>query len=475
MVSANDLYGLAPPWLQTVMLNAYAYRIERHRYGRPYRKRLELLLESECWDPERMREYQNDRVRFMTRYAYDKSPFYRERFDAAGVRPDDIRGTNCLERLPLLTKEDIRERGAQLQTRRKPERGWLHGHTSGTTGTPLGLWYDRDLCILNNALDARQKRWGGMKDGDWLGLLLGRVIVPIEQQRGPFWRRNRIQRQVWFSSFHLSEENLPLYIDEIRRSELQFIEGYPSTLFILANHLKSRGETLPIRAVFTSSETLHGVHRETIEAAFECGVFDFYGLAERVLFASECRAHAGRHLAEEFGFTEIVDGEGRRVAPGQPGYLVGTSLHNTAMPMLRYRTSDVSSIETAPCSCGRALPRISDVTTKAEDIIVTPDGRMIAPSILTHPFKPFDQIVQSQLVQDTADTLRVRIVPSSRFGEEEQRSLLRSLQERLGPEMRIDLELTNEIPREKSGKYRWVISRVDHSNLVNWESSPPEE
>jgi phenylacetate-CoA ligase len=313
-----------------------------------------------------------------------------------------------------------------------------------------------------------------MQDGDWVGLFLGRVIVPIGQQRGDFWRRNHVQRQLWFSTFHMSEQNLPRYVEEIRRSRLRFLEGYPSTLFILASHLRRRGEALPMRAVFTSSETLHAVQRETIEAAFDCKLFDFYGLAERVLFATECEAHTGKHIAEEFGVTEVVDREGQPVPPGKPGLLVGTSLHNLATPMLRYRTSDVSRIEIAPCPCGRTLRRISDVTTKAEDIIVTPDGRMISPSILTHPFKPFDQIVMSQLVQERVDTLRVRVVPSSRFSEQEQQSLLRALQERLGKEMRIDLELVQDIPREKSGKFRWVISRVDHSNLVNWEQPTVE-
>jgi phenylacetate-CoA ligase len=471
MSGAEELYRRVPPWAQTALLNLYALRVRQHRYGRRYRERVAELLESERWSKERMRRYQDERLEQIVRLAYERSPFYRERFERAGVQPGDIRGTADLSKLPLLTREDLREHGERLQTSPSQARGWLHGHTSGTTGSPLGLWYDREFCALNNAVDARQKSWGGMREGNWIGLFLGRVVVPTHQARGPFWRANHVLRQVWFSSFHLSPANLPAYIEEIGRRGLRFFEGYPSTLYILANYLRRRGETLPLHAVYSSSETLHEVQRSTIEEAFQCRLFDFYGLAERVIFASECEAHSGKHLAEEFGFTEVVDEAGRPVPDGEVGYLVGTSLHNTAMPMLRYRTSDVSRVESANCPCGRSSRRISDVATKAEDIIATPDGRMISPSILTHPFKPFDQIVKSQIIQEEIDRVRVRIVPSAGFTRTEQEALLAGLRERLGETMKIELELTEDIPREVSGKFRWVVSRVDHSNLVEWESS----
>src|SRR5437879_12548261 len=115
------------------------------------------------------------------------------------------------------------------------------------------------MCIANNVADWRQKRWGGMGRRDWCGMLLGRVVVPIATRRPPFWRANYLHRQLWFSSFHMSESNLGAYVREMRRRRLQFLEGYPSTLYILASYLQRRGERLPLRAVFSSSRTLHAV------------------------------------------------------------------------------------------------------------------------------------------------------------------------------------------------------------------------
>jgi phenylacetate-CoA ligase len=468
VITLDAIYRSSPAWLQTLFLNAYAARIESRRRGKPYRNAIRQLLESQYWPRRRLEEYRDERIRVIVRKAYDQSLYYRRVFSAAGLSPADIRGAADLTRLPLLSKDTVRDHSSELFTARSLSRKWVHGHTSGTTGSPVSVWYDRSTTIINDAVDWRQKLWAGMTERDWIGILLGRVVVPAHSHVPPFWRVNRVHRQIWFSSFHMNEENLEGYVHEIRRRELRFLEGYPSTLFILAQFIVRNGISLPMQAVFTSSETLHEVQRETIEAAFGCKPFDFYGHAERTIFATECDEHDGKHLAEEYGFTEVVDAEGERVPDGKPGFLVGTSLHNTAMPLIRYRTTDISAIRSDQCACGRTLMRIQSITTKAEDIVITPDGRMISPSVLTHPFKPFPQIIKSQIVQDEIDHLCVKIVPSDQFTAEHRESLRAELASRLGPSMRIDFDFVDEIPKDSSGKFRWVISRVDHPIHFSW-------
>jgi phenylacetate-CoA ligase len=247
------------------------------------------------------------------------------------------------------------------------------------------------------------------------------------------------------------------------------MEGYPSTLFILAHYVVNQGIELPLAAVFSSSETLHQVQRDTIQMAFGCTPFDFYGHAERTIFATECEYHDGKHLAEEYGYTEVVDEEGFPVSEGKFGYLTGTTLHNTAMPLIRYRTGDLSAIRREPCPCGRTLIRIESVATKAEDIVVTPDGRMIPPSVLTHPFKPFPQILKSQLIQTRLDHMLVKIVPSPDFTPTHAQILTREIATRLGPGVEIELQLVDAIPQEGSGKFRWIISQVEHPTHFRWD------
>jgi len=468
-LNGEALYRRAPVWMQTVLLNAYALRLHRQRYGRPFPALQAEWSESEWWDPSQLRAWQDRRVTEMVRFAHDHVPYYRRRFAEHGVRPQQFGGVDDLPQLPLLTKEDVRRARTELLA--SPHaRHLLHGHTSGTTGSPLGVWYDRPMAVANNAADWRQKGWGGLAQSEWCGLLLGRVIVPAGQRQPPFWRPDYLHRQLWLSSFHMNDRNLDLYVRELRRRGIRFLEGYPSTLYILARHLLRAGERLPLRAVFSSSETLHTIQREALGAAFECSVFDYYGLAERVIFAGECERHGGKHVFDEYGVAEVVDDAGHPVPLGQPGWLVGTTLWNRGMPLIRYRTSDVSTRVANRCGCGRGLSRIADVATKAEDIVVTPDGRFVSPSVLTHPFKPFSQILKSQLIQDAEDHVVVKLVATAELGRGQRAELVAGLRERLGDGVRVDLVDVDDIPPEPSGKFRWVISLVPHDCAVSWRS-----
>jgi phenylacetate-coenzyme A ligase PaaK-like adenylate-forming protein len=466
----DGLYQRVPQWAQVGLLNAYALRRRSYWDGPAFRRLAAEWEDSQWWVPAAIRTRQDERVRTLVQLAHDRVPFYRERWDAHGVNVGQIQGVADLPRLPVLTKADVRNAGDALRAR--PLRRLLHGHTSGTTGSPLSLWYDRSVLVANTVAYRRQQQWAGMTATDWCALFLGRVVVPIDQPTAPFWRPDYVQRQLWCSSFHLAEDTLPIYVRELRRRNIRFIEGYPSTLFILARHLIRHGERLPLQGVLTSSETLHQVQRETLTEAFGAPVFDFYGLAERTLFAGECALHGGKHLFDEYGVTEITNRDGSAAAPGESGILTGTSLWNFGMPLIRYQTSDVSRLLAEPCACGRGLSRLADVTTKAEDIVVTPDGRFVSPSVLTHPFKPFDQILKSQIVQDAPDHVVVSIVPSAAFTAEQRAQLEAGLRERLGTAMRIETRLVDEIPAETSGKFRWVVCRVPHDRMVNWEAPP---
>lgn len=461
-------YRRMPTWAQNALISAYGYRIHLHRYGRRGNTALAEAMKRERLSPDEIRSYQNERLREVVAHAYERSPYYRSALDAAGVQPADLRGVEDLSRLPLLQKETVRNRGPEIMTSQRPRRGWWPGRTTGTTGSPLSLWYDRQTCVLTGAVEGRFRSQLGLEQSEWAGILLGRVVVPPSQDRPPFWRTNVARREVWFSSLHMGERTLDHYVAEIRRRQLRFLDGYPSTLFILADHLRRSGGTLPMEAVITSSETLHPVQREAIEAAFQCRVFDFYAAAERVVFAGECEEHSGKHVAEDYGFVEVVGADGNPVPDGEAGYLVGTSLHNKAMPMIRYRTDDVSRILTEPCACGRPFRRIASVATKATDVIVTPEGRLVAPPSIAQPLRPIPGIRNTQFIQDRVDHLLVRIVASAPLSGTHERMLLHGLRERVGPSMTIEIQYVDVIPREPSGKYRFVISNVPNTVAVDW-------
>jgi phenylacetate-CoA ligase len=190
-------------------------------------------------------------------------------------------------------------------------------------------------------------------------------------------------------------------------------------------------------------------------------VFDYYAAAERVVFAVECDRHSGHHLCEEYGVTEFLDDANQPVPDGTEGLMTGTSLHNFGMPMIRYRTTDRTARKVGRCGCGRPLPLMEDVSTKAEDLLRLKDGRLIPPSVLTHPFKPLDSIEASQLVQTDLDRLLIRLIPRPEYSPRHGEQLIRDLKARVGDDMRIEIELVKEMPRTKRGKFKWVISEID--------------
>jgi phenylacetate-CoA ligase len=238
------------------------------------------------------------------------------------------------------------------------------------------------------------------------------------------------------------------------------IEGYPSTISVLAGYLNKRNLKFPLKAAFTSSETLLPNQRQAIERAFECKLFDFYGMAERVVFATECGLHSGKHLNVDFAVTEILSKNNEPASQGQIGRIVATGLHNWAMPLIRYQTSDVTVSKAILCQCGRRFPLIADITTKDDDIVTTPDGRYISSSILNAVTHNFTTIEEHQIVQEDRSHLVMKIVKSPTYTESDSALLKKYLQEVMGSEMQIDLEFVSSIPRTNTGKFRWVISKV---------------
>jgi phenylacetate-CoA ligase len=460
----KKLYDLTPATVQSLLVTAFSARLERERYGGRFQEFRDLLEESQWWDRERIGRYQDERLRAIVRHAYEHVPYYRELFDRHGIRADKFNGREDLPRIPVITREIVKSRLPDLVSRAFKPAELGYGHTSGTTGSPLSVHFSPSMITMNYAAMDRQYRWANLRlgrGGDRIAVLRGNVIVPLDRKKPPYWRHNYLHRQLLLSNFHLTPANVGLYFDEIRRFAPRVLDGYPSSLYALARLLLARGERLPLAACVTSSETLFDFQRETIERAFECRVFDYYAAAERVVFATECDRHEGHHVCEEYGYTEVLDAEGRVLPPGSEGVMHGTTLHNEGMPLIRYRTMDRTVLRDRRCSCGRPLVMMDDVSTKAEDMLRLKDGRLISPSVLTHPFKPLDCIEGSQLVQTDLDRLLIRLVPRPDYTEAHATQLIRDLKSRLGQDMHVEIELVNELPRTRSGKFKWVISQVD--------------
>lgn len=456
----QQLYNKSPYFMQSVLFKLYTFSLYIRRNGKEFSKAVEELNQTQWYSRSELIEYQNERLARLIQHAYDTVPYYRDVMKKRKLKPEDVKAVKDLYKLPILTREDVLANRDRLISQTYREKELIHGHTSGTTGSPLQFFWDKKMWVWNHAFDWRQKVWAGVCTGDPLAVALGRTIVNPQRTHPPFWQYNPFENQIWLSSFHLSRKNIKYFLNKLKTFSPVAIEGYPSTVSLIASLLEEIGETLDLKATFTSSETLYDEQLEVMRRIFNCENFDFYGLAERVIFATECEAHCGKHLNMEYGITEVVDEYGEVMPEGEAGFLVGTSLLNYGMPFIRYKTSDICWIRKEECICGRKMPLLGRVTTKAEDIIITLDGRFISPSMLTHPFKPLQNINLSQIIQERVDSIIVKIVKRNTFSKQDAKRLIDGLAQRIGPNVSIRLKFVDNIPREKSGKFKWVISKV---------------
>jgi phenylacetate-CoA ligase len=238
------------------------------------------------------------------------------------------------------------------------------------------------------------------------------------------------------------------------------LEGFPSTILVLAKFLKRNEATCPINAVFTSSEPLFDLHRQEMERSFGADVFDHYGQAERVAAASDCPEHRGLHVHPEYGVLELVKG-GSRVSTGERGEIVGTGLNNLAMPLIRYRTGDIAELSGDKCPCGRGLPLLKAVDGRKADCIVTPEGRVIPGGGLMGAFHGIGNIRTSQIIQDEPERLTVKIVRDCVDEVVDTTGLVANLKRCVGDRITIEIDEVESISGREGVKHRWVISKVD--------------
>lgn len=454
--AAYSIYRLLPPAVQESLVSAILRRRWRHESGRRFQTLVSMLRSLQRATPEEMAEWRRGRlVRILlaaSRTRHYSSLLPRE--ELIRRSPEDV-----LRDVPPIDRRDVAADPRSFVAR--TGRGVVRRGTSGTTGSPLSIWWDRESRDFERALVWRQRLAAGCIPGrDWRGMLGGHMIVPVDRSIPPFWKCCRPSREAYLSTYHLSGSNAAAYADFIESRGIRHLEGYPSALLALCTALRDSGRTLSMSAAFFGAEPMNELQRSTIEGTLGCHVWDYYGLTERVVSASEFECGSGLHLNWENCYPEILDPSGGPVGEGEYGELAGTSLSNTAFTLLRYRTGDMTRIIPDPCTCGRCAPRMDPVDSKREDLLILPGGSMLSASNLTFPFKEAKGVRLAQIHQPSEDRVTVRVVPDGAFTDAEAQKLLRRVSELFPSSVSVTLEKVESIPLTRSGKYAFCISEV---------------
>lgn len=455
---AERLYYASPIWVQNLAFTVKGWQLARRRYGRHFRQHLARLRQSEHWDAGQIASFKDENVRRIVTHAYQNTPFYRRFFDEHGIAPAEIGGVADLVRLPLLSKQMVRDRQEEMI-----DRSWrgrtVTNLTSGTTGTPLRICMTPEAVALQWAVWWRHRGRFGLNLGDRHLMFGARVPISADQKRPPFWRHDRAINRVYLSTYHLTLRHLPAIADWLDTQPFAFYTGYPSAMAVLAAWYEDAGRTprSPPRMIVTGSDALLPAFEQQLARVFACPVTETWGMTEFAGNMSKCER--GRfHEDFEVGHLEALPLEGGDSGAAK---LVCTGWGNPLMPFIRYEVGDCARLATEPCPCGRASASFLSVEGRTEDYIRTLDGRMAIG--MNQVLEYATAAREIQLYQPNLHELVVRVVPGPGYGAQDESALLRELRRRLGDQLRIRFEQVTEILRTPSGKFRAVVSEVPPS------------
>jgi len=454
---AEQVYPRLPVFLQNAACWYYGMKEARTRFGPTFDQRLQELMDSDHWSASEIEAYRNEKLRALVRHAYDNVPYYRERWQAVKISPLDIRCREDLRKLPVLTKEDVRQNFDRLVSQQASRGELVFRHTSGTTGKALHFYSTKAAIAFQWAVWWRHRLRFGVGPGAWHANFTGKRVVPLDQQAPPYWRWNRPMHQALVTMHHLTPSKISSVVDFLNSQNFDFYSGYPSIIHMLALNAREAGLTLKSspRAIFTGAENVLEFQRRDIQAFTGAVLTDQYGCSEGCGNASHCPEFV-YHEDAEFGIIEGVE-----LQPGNPAKsILCTGFSNDAFPFIRYEVGDtgVWQDDGKRCGCGRASPVILRIEGRQDDYVVTPEGRRIMR--FDYVFKDALHVKEAQVVQEELENILVRIVRRPEYDSGDEREIRREIGIWISPRLTVRFEYVPEIERAPNGKFRAVLSRL---------------
>jgi phenylacetate-CoA ligase len=413
------------------------------------------------WDLEKLRRFQEKRLRKVVRYAYNFVPFYHQLFKEAGIRPNDISNVEDLSKLPVVKKNVFRRQAPQqIISKEFTLTSLKKVRTSGSTGTPLEIYINNREDAWRKAIYMRANISCGQRPRDrWVVMTSPHHFhdtTGLQRKLGIF-------SQTCISLFESTEKKL----EQISAVNPDILDGYSQSLLLLSKEVKRRGfERINPRIMFGSAELITPDSQRFMEKVFEAPFFDQYGAAEVDRSAWQCPEKQGYHMDIDSVITEFVDDGGNKVADGETGEIAFTSLFNFAMPLIRYGIGDVGSSSDESCSCWRSLPLMKVVKGRKDSFLSLPGGRVVSPMVFNFAmsnFQHYSDIDQYYIRQKKIDFFDVRLKMVGRsFVEEDVISDFKAhFQKFFGvkeDELEFLVSIVDEIPLSPSGKILSVTS-----------------
>lgn len=451
----EKIYDRVPIFVQNMMCTGAGLKKNKYRYGKTYDAYRAFLREFDTWTLEQQLEYQQEEMRKFLRYTVDNSAYYAKLYE--GIDIDSIRTVEDLKKLPTVDKEMLR---ANIDTAVTiPRKGAIEGHTGGTTGKSLIFRFDpKDLECRMAALDHFKARVGFEHRKMRRATFNGKHIIPPKQKKPIFWRYNAACKQMIYSSFHLTEQNIGYYVESLNKYKPHAIDGFFTSMCDVASYIERHNIPLTFKpvAIFPTSETLTKEGRVQLERVFGCKVYDQYASSEGAPFVTEC--------PNQVLHVELASGVFENISEDDTEVLV-TSFTTHGTPLIRYRIGDrMKFAENASCDCGLQGPVVEEIQGRRLDFLYTPEGAKINAGNVSNLLKNLPNVViRAQFRQSKMDAVTALLEVDEGFEAKHEEMLREEFLHKFGPDMKVDIQIVTEIPREKSGKFRMILNTVDET------------
>jgi phenylacetate-CoA ligase len=452
-------YQALPRGVQSGLGLAYRCLPESWRWGSRYREFRGLTENTERWSWDELRAYQLKQLRMVLHHAANHCPFYQRTFARAAFRPEEVREVEDIQKCPMIEKKDLLQSIDQMVSTGVKRSKRLYMTTGGSTGVPVGFYLEKGVSRPKEQafLEAMWRRAGYFK-GARLAVIRGHVTS--EEARGRIADYDATRDWLMLSSYHLTFERLPKYLEALERFKPDLLHAYPSAALQLAEFLERANQVwrVPIRGLLAGSERLTLPQKRLLERVFNCRVYRWYGHSERVVLAGEGGKSELLYFWPTYGLVEFGP-------PDEEGLceVIGTSFHNLAMPLIRYRTGDYVRLAD-PRIDGELefpWPAVSAVDGREQEFLISGSGRRISLTAFNMHDGVFDDLYAVQFYQEAPGAAEFRYVPGPKFDSARLVKIEERMRHKLGDDFVVEMREVSDVEKTARGKHKWLVSRLN--------------
>ncbi len=457
------LYERLPQGLRRALALAYRQLPQNWRLGASYAQFQKLTEEGEKWSAPDVQAYQLKQLRIVLLHAAAYCPFYESSFSRSGFRPENLQTVDDLAACPYLEKKDLLEHLPELLSKEIAPAKRLYMTTGGSTGVPVGFYLHKGVSRPKEQafLEAMWRR-AGYFDGARLAVIRGHVTSSAA--RGRIDSYDATRDWLMLSSYHLTPQRLPEYLDALEKFKPDLLHAYPSAALQLAEYLEKAGQSwrLPLCGLLCGSERLTLPQKRLLERVFKCRVYRWYGHAERVVLASEGTKSELFYFFPQYGFVEFGPPDDEGLCE-----VIGTSFHNLVMPLIRYRTGDYVRLANPKTDGDLEFPwpAAAEIAGREKEFLVSATGRRISLTAFNMHDAIFDDLYAVQFYQEEPGRAEFRYVPGPRFHSSRLAPIEAGIRRKLGDDFQIEFRAVAETEKTARGKHRWLVSRLPESRI----------